>query len=102
MGQTLGEGFRSWEAKYLPASWLGVEPVAEEGDGAVRLEEEGQRTTVGREVVRQTCGVFGGLGFHAGERAFGLRFHRTQRLTVEIEQVIGEAEARLHRKFPDS
>jgi hypothetical protein len=57
---------------------------------------------MGWQIVRQSGRVFGRLRLHAGERAFGLRFDRARRSAVEIEQVVGKAEARLHRKFAHS
>ena len=56
---------------------------------------------MGRKVVGQAGGVFGGLGLHAGERAFRLGFDRADGLAIEIEQIVGEPETRLHRKLAD-
>ena len=52
-----------------------------------------------RQVVGQTGGILGGLRFDARERALGLGFDCADRLAVEIEQVVREAEARLHREL---
>jgi hypothetical protein len=69
---------------------------------SVRLEQERQGATVGREIIRETCCVFRGLGLHASKRTLGLRFYCTQRFAINIEQVIRKAESRLHRKLADS
>src|SRR5712692_10179232 len=54
-----------------------------------------------REVVRKTLGVAGGLWLDARERPFRLRFHRAERSTIEVQQVVREAEAGLHLELPE-
>ena len=51
------------------------------------------------QVVGQAGGVLRGLRLDAGEGAFGLGFDGAHGLAVEVEQVVREAEARLHREF---
>ena len=52
-----------------------------------------------RQVVGQSRCILGRLSFNSGERALGLCLDRAYGLAVEIEQVIGKAEARFHWKF---
>lgn len=87
------------EVENLPAARCGVEAVGEVGHRAVGLEQEGQRARVRRQLVGQPGGVFRGLLLDAGEGALGLRLHRAQGLAVEVEQIIGETEAGLHREL---
>src|SRR5205085_1064355 len=75
---------------------------SEIGDGAVRLEQERKRTMMGGKVVGEASSVFCGLRLNARERTFGLGFHGTESLAVQIKQVIGKPEARLHGELANS
>ena len=101
LGQPLGKRLWSLETEDLPAARLGVEPIGEECRRSVRLEEERQGATVGREIIRETCCVFRGLGLHASKRTLGLCFYCTERFAIHVEQVIRKPESRLHRKLAD-
>jgi len=101
LGQPLGKRLWSLETEDLPAARLGVEPIGEECRRSVRLEEERQGATVGREIIRKTSRVFRGLGLHASKRTLGLCFYCTERFAIHVEQVIRKPESRLHRKLAD-
>ena len=64
------------EANEREVKRYGIEAVGEMDHCAVGLEQERQRTGVGRQVVRQTCGIFGRLRLDAPERSLGLGFDR--------------------------
>jgi len=64
------------EANKREVKRYGIEAVGEMDHCAVGLEQERQRTGVGRQVVRQTCGIFGRLRLDAPERSLGLGFDR--------------------------
>lgn len=95
LSKRLGSG----KVEELPAARRRVEAIREVRDRTVGLEQEGKRVAVRGKVLGKTGGVLGRLGLDPGESALGLRFDCTHCLPVEVEQVVGEAEASLHLKL---
>lgn len=93
---------RSGKVEDFAAARHRIETVGEVSDCAIGFEQKGQWTPVGRQIVGQTGSVFRGLRFDTGQRAFRLRLDCADRLAVDVEQIIGETETRLHRELTDS
>lgn len=96
MVEPFGERLRAWEAEDLSTARLGIQAVCEEGNGTIRLEEERQWAAVRVELFWKASGIFGGLRFDAGERAFRFRFNRSQGFAVKIEKIISKSENGFH------
>ena len=80
---------------------FGIETVGKALLDAVALLEERQRPYRCRDVARKPDAVALGLHRHLGQSCpLGLHLDHPDRLTIDVEPVVGGAEATLQRKHP--
>ena len=89
------------EIEDLTAARRRVRPVCEAGHRPVGLEQEWQRVFLDRETVRHAVRVLCRLRLDPSKRAFRLGLYGTDGDAVDVEQVVGETEARLHGELGD-
>ena len=94
--EPFSERLRSVKREHRSRSRLRIETIGETRFGAGRLYQEGQRTRPRRQAIGQAPRVLGGLHLDASERdARLLGLDDAGSLAVDVEQVVGEAVARL-------
>ena len=99
LGQPGCQCVRPMEAEHRATARLRIEAVREVTDRAVGLEEKRQRAPVRRQIVGKPGGVLGRLRLDARQRAFGLGLNRAHGLSIEVEQIVRKAKARLQLKL---
>ncbi len=102
VAKPIGQQVGFMKGEYRARAWNRVQAVGEAGFHTRGLVGERQWVAPGRQPVRDALGVFGGLGFHAGEAdAFLLGFDDPGGLAVHVQQVVGEAVAGFQGELAD-
>ena len=89
---------KTWRLRGAGSNPL-VKSVGEVGYRAVGLEKERQGDMINREILGNALGVFRGLRLYPGQCPFRLGFDCPGNPAVDVENIVGSAEARLHRKL---
>src|SRR5438552_4073431 len=90
------------EGEHIAAGYVRLQEVRETGFNSGALVAEGQRTPDSRQRVRKSLTVLRSLSFKPSKSAaLLLGFHDAERLTINVEKVVGFSKTRLHREFAD-